>query len=225
MYDFLTGPMFWFSIATCFVGLLVRVAFYVKGLNWQLDRVAYRAYPYAGFKGALRSIFRWLLPFGTHSWRKQPFVTVTFFLFHAGVVLVPVFLLAHNVFLESKIGFSLATLPQGLADVLAVLAVASGLLLLLRRIGLPQVRILTDFQDYFLLLISLLPLVTGLMARFELGSYSFWLQFHILSGEVLLILVPFTKLSHIVLFFASRAQLGMDYAIKRGGLKGGHVAW
>ena len=40
---------------------------------------------------------------------------------------------------------------------------------------------------------------------------------HILTGEAVLLLAPFTKLSHIVLFFMSRGQLGMDYNIKRGG--------
>ena len=38
-----------------------------------------------------------------------------------------------------------------------------------------------------------------------------------------LILAPFTKLSHIVLYFMSRGQLGMDFAIKRGGATRGPV--
>ena len=47
-----------------------------------------------------------------------------------------------------------------------------------------------------------------------------------LSGELFLILAPFTKLSHIVLYFMSRAQLGMDFAIKRGGgTRGGAFPW
>ena len=28
--------------------------------------------------------------------------------------------------------------------------------------------------------------------------------------------IPFTKLSHFLLFFLSRAQIGMDFGIKRG---------
>jgi hypothetical protein len=57
------------------------------------------------------------------------------------------------------------------------------------------------------------------MARYAVGDYETWLLIHILCGELLLILAPFTKLSHIILFFMSRAQLGMDYGIKRGGMK------
>jgi len=225
MYDFLTGPMFWLSLGIFLIGMTVRFFLYFKGLNWQLDRVAYTAHSVQGLKGALRSIVKWLIPFGTHGWRRQPFMTVVFFGFHIGAVLVPLFLLAHNLFLKEKIGFSLITLNPLLADVLSWMVVVSALFLVLRRIALPEVRILTTPYDYLILLVSVAPFVTGLLARYEVGSYSFWLVLHILCGEVLLIAIPFTKLSHIVLFFASRAQLGMDYAIKRGGMKGKGMAW
>lgn len=225
MYDFLTGTMFWLSLGICFVGLLVRFFLYFRGLNWQLDRVAYKAYPAQGFKGALKSIAVWLLPFGTYGWRRQPFMTVIFFGFHIGAVLVPLFLLAHNLFLKDKIGFSLITLNPLLADVLSWMVIVSAVFLALRRIALPEVRILTTWYDYTILLLSAAPFASGLVARYELGNYNFWLTLHILCGEALLIAIPFTKLSHIVLFFASRAQLGMDYGIKRGGMKGKGMAW
>jgi nitrate reductase gamma subunit len=48
---------------------------------------------------------------------------------------------------------------------------------------------------------------------------------HIICGEIMLIAIPFTKLSHMVMFFLSRGQLGMDYGIKRGGMKGKGLAW
>ena len=116
MYAFLTGFMLWLSMGICLVGLLVRLVWYIRGLNWQLDRVAYGAHPSQGFKGALRSIFRWLLPFGTHGWRKQPFMTIIFFGFHIGAILVPIFLLAHNEILKDQLGVSLFTLYPVISD-------------------------------------------------------------------------------------------------------------
>lgn len=225
MYEFLTGPMFWLSLCTCIIGMIVRFVLYFKGLSWQLERVAYKAYPAQGFKGAINSIFKWLIPFGTHGWRKQPFMTVIFFGFHLGAVLIPLFLLAHNVFLKEKTGISFITLNPTIADILSWSVIVCAFLLILRRISLPEVRILTTAYDYFILLLSIAPFVTGLIARYQIGDYSFWLTTHILCGEALLIAIPFTKLSHIVLFFASRAQLGMDYAIKRGGMQGKGMAW
>ncbi len=225
MFDFLTGPMFWLSISICIIGMIVRIVLYIRGLNWQMDRVAYRAYPGLGFKGAVNSIFRWLVPFGTYGWRKQPFMTIVFFGFHIGAVLIPLFLLAHNIFLKGKIGISLFTFDPAVADILTWVVVVSALCLALRRIALPEVRILTTAYDYFILILSAAPFITGLLARYELGDYTFWLTVHILCGEALLIAIPFTRLSHIVLFFASRAQLGMDFGIKRGGMKGKSMAW
>lgn len=225
MYDFLTGPMFYVSFSICIIGLLVRLILYVRGLAWQLDRVAYRAYPGLGWNGAARSVLSWLLPFGTSSWRQQPLMTILFFGFHFGAVLVPLFLVAHNLFLKAKLGFSFFTIPHLLADTLSWMVVVSALLLVFRRIALPEVRILTTAYDYFIIALSTAPFITGLLARYEVGDYGFWLVMHILCAEILLIAIPFTKLSHIILFFASRTQLGMDYGIKRGGQKGTSMVW
>jgi len=225
MHEFLTGIFFWFAISVCLVGMAVRSVLYFRGLNWQLDRVAYKAHPKAGMKGAFRSIYKWLIPYGTYGWRTQPFMAAVFFGFHIGAILVPVFLSAHNIFLKSKVGFSLFTLSAGLADFLTWLAVGCAVLLIIRRIVLPEVRIMTTLYDYFILFIALAPFLTGLMARYHVGDYAFWLNLHIFCGEVLLIAIPFTKMSHVFLFFASRAQLGMDFGIKRGGMKGTKMAW
>ena len=225
MYEFLTGPMLILSLCVFFVGLAARAIWYVRGLDWQLDRVAYGVYPGPGLKGAARSIGFWLLPFGTYGWRAQPFMTLAFFLLHLGAVLVPLFLLAHTLILEAAIGVSLPALPGTLADILSWAALSGLVILALRRIALPEVRILTSGHDVFILALSAAPFVTGLLARHHVGDYSLVLLLHILSGELLLILAPFTKLAHIVLFFMSRAQLGMDYGIKRGGINGKGMAW
>ncbi|WP_290923841.1 sulfate respiration complex protein HmcE [Halodesulfovibrio sp.] len=219
MIAFLTGPMLWVSLLVFFGGLTVRAVLYVRGLSWKLDRVAYKPHMALGMRGAIHSIRCWLIPGGTYGWRQQPFMAVGFFLFHIGAILLPLFLLAHQELIKMAFGFSLPTLPSGVADALTVLAIIGGFMLAIRRIALPEVRILTTPYDWFILGISVAPFVTGFIARLHLGNYDFWLTCHILTGEAVLILAPFTKLSHIVLFFMSRGQLGMDYNIKRGGAK------
>jgi nitrate reductase gamma subunit len=97
--------------------------------------------------------------------------------------------------------------------------------LVLRRIALPEVRILTTWYDYLLLLITVLPFLTGFFLVQGIGDPDFWLVAHILVGELLLIAIPFTKLYHVVGFFLTRMQLGMDYGIKRGGRRGRGIAW
>ena len=225
MYEFLTGPMVWISFGIFFIGLIVRGVRYIRGLDWKLDRVTYHENVSYGVKGALRSILFWIFPYGTRSWRKNPWFTLWVFVMHFGLLFTPIFLLGHNVLLKEKWGISLWTLPEAVADGLTVIVIVSVLFLILRRIALPEVRIITNWYDYLLLLIAVSPFVTGFLAYHHAADYYFWLMAHIISGEILLIAIPFTKLSHFILFFMTRAQLGMDYGIKRGGMKGKGMAW
>ena len=204
MLDFITGPLFIISIAVFVVGLLVRAILYVRGLDARLERVAYRYHAERSIPGALASIFKWLIP----------------------GVLIPLVLLGHTVLLETYVGISLPSLPGGVADVLSIMALSGIALLALRRLSSPALRQLNSDQDWLILLLTFLPFATGLMARLDGGAYQTWMIAHVLSGELFLLLAPFTKLSHIVLFFMSRAQIGMDFAIKRGGAtRGGAFPW
>ncbi|MBW2622000.1 MAG: hypothetical protein JRD68_03775 [Deltaproteobacteria bacterium] len=225
MYQFLTGPMLWLSFGIFFIGLIVRVLLYIRGLDWQLDRVTYTVNVSYGLRGAFRSIIFWIFPFGTRSWRLKPGMTILTFTFHICLVITPIFLMAHNVILKERWGFSLFTLPGTVADVMTVLMLVAALFLLLRRIALPEVRLLTTVSDYLVLAIAVAPFLTGFLAVQRVPGYDFWLYTHIISGEIMLIAIPLTKLSHVVLFFLSRAQLGMDFGIKRGGMKGKGLVW
>jgi len=225
MYQFVTGPLAWIAFAVFFVGLVWRFIWYVRGLDWQMDRVAYTAHLGYGVKGAIRSIVRWLLPYGTHSWRFYPLFTVLVFVFHIGLLVTPIFLIGHNVLLQERWGVSLPTLPEALADGMTVAVMVAAVLIFLRRMALPEVRILTKAYDVALILIAVAPFVTGFIAFHQLGDYQLWLIVHILCGELMLVAIPLTKLSHFLLFFLSRAQLGMDFGIKRGGMKSAGMPW
>ncbi len=225
MYQFVTGPLAWLAFGIFFVGCVVRIVLYVKGLNWQMDRVTYGVNISYGVRGALRSIFYWLLPLGTTSWRKNAGFNIVVFIFHFGLLFTPLFLLAHNILLKERWGFGLWSMSEAAADGMTVSVIVTGLILVFRRIAYPEVRIITNAHDRLIMAISIAPFVTGILAHHQIGNYDFWLILHILCGEIFLAAIPFTKLSHFVLFFASRAQLGMDYGIKRGGMKGKGLAW
>jgi nitrate reductase gamma subunit len=225
MVEFLTGPMLWLSLAVFVAGMVWRVIWYIKGLSWQLDRVAYGHFKDIGRAWAIKSIVYWLIPFRTKSWQANPVFTSLFFLFHFGLVLVPLFLFAHVMILKQAIGISWPTFPAGLSDALTILAIIGGLGILLRRFALPEVRIITTGQDLALLGLTLTVLVSGFVSAHQAGDGNGWMILHVIAGEVTLLIAPFTKLSHIVLFFCSRAQIGMDFGIKRGGMKGRGIVW
>jgi len=225
MYELVTGPLVWLSFAIFFVGLIVRTVFYIRGLDWKLDRVTYSVNTSFGVRGAVRSILYWLFPYGTRSWRNNPWFTLWVFIMHIGLLFTPIFLLGHSVLMRERLGFGLWSLPEGLADVLTILVIVAVIFLTLRRIALPEVRLITTLYDYLLLVIAVAPFVTGYIASHGTPNYSFWIIAHVLSGEIFLVAIPLTKLSHFILFFLSRAQLGMDYGIKRGGMKNRGIAW
>lgn len=225
MYDFVTGPLLWLSFGVFLIGLMVRFILYIKGLNWQMDRVTYTVNVSYGIKGALRSILFWLVPFGTRSWRMYPGFTLMVFTFHIGLIFSPLLLPAHNILIQQAWGVSLPTISESGADLLTIAVMIAAVFIILRRIALPEVRILTKPYDFLVLAIAVAPFATGFLAYHQVSDYRFWLTLHILCGEIMLIAIPFTKLSHFLLFFLSRAQLGMDFGIKRGGMKGKGLAW
>jgi nitrate reductase gamma subunit len=226
MYQIITGPLLWLTFLVFVGGLAWRVYTYIKGLDWKLDRVAYGTQTAYGVRGAARSIAAWIVPFGSQGWKVKPIFTILFFVFHIGIVITPLFLLGHAEIVKMRFGLSWPALPMALADVLTVAMMCAGAFIIVRRIALPEVRIITSLYDYLLLVITIAPFFTGFMAVHQLGGdYTFWLYAHILSGELMLIAIPFTKLFHVVGFFLSRGQLGMDYGIKRGGMKGTNMAW
>ena len=225
MYEFVTGPLAWLSFGIFFIGLIYRFVMYVRGLSWQLDRVPYKHHIPYGVKGALRSIVFWLIPYGTHSWRYYRGFTILVFVFHICLLFTPLFLQGHNILMKERWGISLWSLPEGLTDLMTIAVIIAAVGFVLRRIALPEVRIITTAYDYLIIAIAAAPFITGFIAYHQFGNYNFWLILHVLTGEIMLVAIPFTKLSHFLLFFLSRAQLGMDYGIKRGGMKGKGLAW
>ena len=224
MYEFVRGPLALISFAIFFIGITIRVIWYIKGLDWRLDRVAYTEKMDYGIRGALRSIFHWVLPFNRTTAHHPIFMGATY-LFHICLLVSPIFLTAHVMLVEESWGIGWITIPDVAADYMTVAVIAVGGFLFIRRLVLPYVKILTDGSDFLILFIVLAPFITGFLAYHQLMGYKSWLIVHILCGEIMLIAIPFTKLSHFVLFFCSRAQLGMDYGIKRGGQKGRGICW
>jgi nitrate reductase gamma subunit len=146
------------------------------------------------------------------------------FIFHIGLLFSPILLPAHNILIQQAWGVSFPTISESSADILTIGVLVAAVFIILRRIALPEVRILTKPYDFMMLAIAVSPFLTGFIAYHQLLDYRLWLTLHILCGEIMLVAIPFTKLSHFLLFFLSRAQVGMDYGIKRGGMKKG-MAW
>jgi nitrate reductase gamma subunit len=212
MYDFLAGPALWATFIIFFGGLIVRIALLFR-LSRKKDHVIYN---HASFNWGLKSILYWLLPWGSASMRKQPVFTFMAFAFHITLLAVPLFFEVHNMLWDETWGISLWSLPDTLADVMTVVLLISIGFLLIRRIVRREVRILTETWDYVLLVLIAMPFLTGFLAHHEFEPYELLMILHLLTSEILLILIPFTKLSHMILFFFTRAFIGFEMGGRRG---------
>ena len=209
---FLTGPALWIAFIICIGGLILRlVHLFVQ--SRRKDAVFYN---HVDIKWGLKSIFFWLIPMGSASMRMQPVFTWMAFLFHMALLGVPIFLSAHNILWDEAFGVSLWSMPDLWADILTVAMLIAGGFLLIRRLARPEVRVLTSIWDYALLLLTMLPFLTGFLAYHQWGPYNLMITAHIISGEILLILIPFSKLSHMVLFFFTRLFIGFEMGGRRG---------
>jgi len=87
--------------------------------------------------------------------------------------------------------------------------------LLIRRVTHPVMRLLSTADDYLSWLLVFLPVSTGILLSGEtIASYETLLTLHILSVELMMIWLPFGKLMHAGLVFASRAAMGANFARK-----------
>ena len=202
----------WATFIIFLGGLAARLATLYR-LSRHKDRIIYN---HASLSWGLKSIFIWLIPWGSASMRNQPVFSLMVFLFHISLLAVPLFLSAHNILWDEAFGLSLWSISDTWADALTLICIGAILFLLIRRLVRAEVRILTSAWDYTLLVVTALPFITGFLAYHQFGPYNILMLSHILFSEILLILIPFSKLGHMILFFFSRAFIGFEMGGRRG---------
>ncbi len=167
---------------------------------------------------AYRQVFaatmKWLFPVG--QLRQRFFFSITSLMFHVAIIVVPIFLAGHIALWKSGTGLSWPAISNGLADVLTITAVATAVLLVVQRAAARDSRALSRFNDYALPLLIAVPFVAGFLVMHPTWnpfSYELTLLVHIMSANVLLILIPLTKLSHMVLLPATQlvSELGWHF--------------
>jgi len=206
IYELVRGPLAWVALTIFVAGSLFRiVAMLVGGKKEAL------LYPSMSSKGAVRSILHGLVPFGSTYMRRQPLFAVVTASFHVCVILVPLFLLAHGVLWYESWQVMWWSLPDLLADLMAVWVILACIYFLVRRWFVPEVKKVTRAGDVLVPAVILLTFLSGFLAYHQWGPYRPMLILHILAGEVLLVAMPFSKLRHMLFFMFSRAYMGAEF--------------
>lgn len=192
------GPAFRFSILLMILGLLRLAVLNVVNITNVVSRARDKNIPW---RKVITDTARWFFPYKTA--KPQLFFTVVSILFHVSVIITPVFLGAHIMLWQRGIGISWAAIPQVLADYLTLLAIATAAVLFFKRVSAKATRALSRPQDYLLPLLIMVPFASGYLAMHPASSpfdYNATMFVHVMSGNLVLVLIPFSKLSHAILF-------------------------
>jgi nitrate reductase gamma subunit len=160
----------------------------------------------------------WLLPIN-RLWTKRPIYSTVSVLFHIGLIMVPLFYGAHVLYWERSIGLTWWSLSPAVADILTLIVIAAGIVLFLMRILYSPARALSRKQDYIWPLLLIVPFITGYICAHNGISprmYQWMMLVHIYSANLILVMIPFTKIAHCMLLPLSQLVTGLSWKFPAG---------
>ena len=205
MYEFVSGPLVWIAFIIFIGGSLYKLVYMLSGAKKDIT-----LFRHMSVEHSLASLLHWLIPFNNQYMRKRPIFTIISFAFHICLLVTPVFLLAHVILFDESWNISWLSLPNAVADWMTIIVVAGAVFYAYRRLTDPVVKNVTDGSDFLLLAITALPFITGFLAYHQWFGSKTMLILHILAGELMLIAIPFTRLSHMLFFVFTRALFGSE---------------
>jgi nitrate reductase gamma subunit len=215
LLEFAKGPLFVGTFSFMVLGLLRRVISQWVQVRASLKRLTNRE---IAVGANVKQSLAWLLPV-KHLYRNRPFVSLMSFFFHVGLLLVPLFLVSHIDLWRRGLGIAWPGISLYTADVLTIATIVAALVLLGFRLFDRAGRTLSTSLDYFLLAAVLAPFVSGFMAlhpAFNPLAYDTTMLIHVLSSELLFVLLPTTKLAHAALFIFDRFSSDVFWKMPAG---------
>ncbi|MCP4574576.1 MAG: hypothetical protein GY838_19680 [bacterium] len=196
------GPLFALAFGIMVLGLARLVLLQV----YELAVGKGRRLQNAPWRKIMGETITWALPF-KHFIKGTLLFSSASFAMHIGLILVPLFLADHVAMWERQFGVNLPSMGRGMADVLTLLTLFCLLVLLGFRFLSWRHRAVSTPTDYWLLVALIVPFASGFLATHPGLNPFRWevvMLVHLLSANLLLVLVPFTKLAHVVLFAFDR---------------------
>jgi len=205
------GPGFDIALIIFVAGMLLRLL-EILALGKKPDLSPPRG---SGPKGGIETVFTRMLPRKT-IFDKEPLRIINGYVLHVGFFIILFMYGPHIVLFESFLGFGWPALPSGVIDAVGAITIISLFAALVFRLNNKVLRFLSSKDDYIAWAVTLLPVLTGYLAYNHLvASYTAMLALHLLSVELLLVVAPFTKLTHMFSFAMARWYQGYQ-AGRRG---------
>jgi len=189
---FVEGELLWITFILFAIGVMIRAAFFVYA-TLKNNKIMYKHFKW---KQVLAIWVRMFLPFHK-ALVKKPIYTILRYIFHICLIVVPIWLGGHiDLWEYSGFGWYWTPLPDAWADWMILLVLGLAAYFLFRRVIFTDLRLSSSMSDYLLIVIAVLPFITGY--SYVYGTLDFipflennMLSIHILSGEVMLIVTVF----------------------------------
>lgn len=217
MVDFVQGPMISIALVIFVLGSVFQlIQFFrlTRKKQWAHPPISVEIKPQK--KTAGKILFSCLSSLNGTLWKTDPLLMAITSVFHLLLIITPLFLLGHNTLIQISCGWSLISLPESLSDGLTLIVLGCGVYFIGRRLFLARVRAITTLYDYVVLMIAVAPFLTGFLAYHQWFHYETVMMLHILTGFIMLISIPFTKLGHMLFFFLYRFFIVGEYSFLRG---------
>lgn len=161
------------------------------------------------FAGAIHSLANVLRPWGMESTRNHVYFYFEFVIFHIAVALT-----IGSTFFIPLIPWLMTPLVSKVIMVFMGLALLIGVRRIIRRIVVPEIRIISSPDDYFAVSLMTVFFGVGLVTMWlwiqgkpETG----WMWVFFLMVTFFLLYVPFSKISHYVLYPFGRVMYGQIF--------------
>ena len=205
------GPGLALALAICIFGVILR-SIEILALGRKADLA--RPRPNSAGSGWRTILTRSLPPPGML--RRAPLTYLGGYVFHIGMAIAVFFFVPHIELFRGLLGLHWPSLPNSLVDIASIAAILALLALLVGRLVDPVKRLLTNTGDWLAWALTFLPLVTGYAAYHHVfENYTLTLALHILAVELLLVVLPFSKLFHAFSLFMARWYNG-DISARKG---------
>jgi nitrate reductase gamma subunit len=221
LLDFARGP-----------ALLVAVVVFLAGTAWRLVGVLFLRDPKDLSEPRAAAAWKGIRLIALRSWPRREFLAgsafseIAGYTFHVGFLAVLLFNVRHVRGLGNWLAASIGshtpaalpwpTLGATSSVVLSLVALVALLATLVHRMISPVKRLISNFDDYFSWLVTVAPLVTGLVLALqpEGPRPGGLLAAHYLSVDALLLWFPWGKLIHAFTLMPVRAITGMRFERK-----------
>jgi nitrate reductase gamma subunit len=217
IYSFARGPLVWAAVLILCAGTIYRIReLYLLTVRKETRQLPASLSTTTHSPSPEERTLDRLARFQQSAFAVHPVMFFVSILFHVCLFAAPLLALGHSLEIYRAWGITPPNLPEPMIDIMTAVVLACGIFFLMRRLVLPRVQAISSAADFVLLGCVMAPFATGFCAYHQWFDYKTVITLHLLAGTILLIVLPFTKIGHMVFFFFVRLCISSEFGPSRG---------